>query len=74
MSVSAKIDRRAAVGTMAAAYGECATGYVPTQRGVDEADTNLRDCCWVAPGAGRAMTEAIHKVLLTHVKAGFQTL
>src|SRR5262249_21382056 len=36
-------------------FGECATGYVPTERAVQEGDTNLRDWCWVAPGAERAL-------------------
>lgn len=44
-------------------YGECATGYVPTEKAVAEHDTNLTDWCWVAPGAEAAMTAAIRKAL-----------
>ncbi|MGE0538081.1 MAG: hypothetical protein AB7O68_24170 [Pirellulales bacterium] len=44
-------------------YGECATGYVPTERAWQEHDTNLGDWCWVAPGAEAALTEALRKVL-----------
>ena len=36
-----------------AGYGECATGYIPTDQAVAEGDTNLHDWCWVAPGAER---------------------
>lgn len=44
-------------------YGECGPGYIPTEKAVEEGDTNLRDWCWVAPGAEQAMTEAIRKVI-----------
>jgi hypothetical protein len=44
-------------------YGECATGYVPTEQAVAENDTNLRDWCWVAPGAERAVRQALAAVL-----------
>lgn len=44
---------------VAVGYGECAPGYIPTDRAVAEGDTNLHDWCWVAPGSERAMTEAI---------------
>jgi hypothetical protein len=44
-------------------YGECATGYVPTAKAVEEGDTNLGDWCWVAPGAEKALTEALETVL-----------
>ena len=44
-------------------YGECATGYVPTERAWQENDTNLRDWCWVAPGAEAVLTDALRKVL-----------
>jgi hypothetical protein len=46
-----------------AGYGECAPGYIPTQKAVEENDANLRDWCWVAPGAEKAMTEALEQVL-----------
>ncbi len=44
-------------------YGECAPGYIPTERAFEENDTNLHDWCWVAPGAERAMKAAIEAVL-----------
>lgn len=48
---------------MTLGYGECATGYVPTEKAFDEKDTNLHDWCWVAPGAERAMTAALKEAL-----------
>ncbi|WZO97717.1 hypothetical protein EP7_004762 [Isosphaeraceae bacterium EP7] len=47
-------------------YGECATGYVPTERAIAEHDTNLHDWCWVAPGAEPRMHAAIRAVLEPH--------
>lgn len=44
-------------------YGESATGYVPTTKAVEERDGNLRDWCWVAPGAEPIMTRAITEAL-----------
>src|SRR5947209_4063459 len=44
-------------------YGECAPGYIPTEKAFEEGDTNLRDWCWVAPGAERAMTAALEAAL-----------
>ena len=44
-------------------YGECAPGYVPTAKAVAEHDGNLRDWCWVDPGADRALTAALEKAL-----------
>ena len=46
-----------------AGYGECATGYVPTEKAWEEGDTNLGDWCWVAPGAEKAMKSAIEAAL-----------
>jgi hypothetical protein len=46
-----------------AGYGEGATGYVPTARHVAEADPNLGDWCWVAPGAEGRLLEAIRSAL-----------
>lgn len=46
-----------------AGYGECATGYVPTEKAIEEKDTNLHDWCWVAPGAEKAMTGELEKAL-----------
>ncbi len=44
-------------------YGECAPGYVPIERAFEENDANLRDWCWVATGAEKAMTETIRSAL-----------
>jgi hypothetical protein len=44
-------------------YGECAPGYVPTEKAVRENDGNLHDWCWVAPGAQKRMAEALANVL-----------
>lgn len=44
-------------------YGECATGYIPTEKAVAENDTNLGDWCWVAPGAEPRMRAAIKEAL-----------
>jgi hypothetical protein len=46
-----------------AGYGECAPGYIPIERAWREGDGNLDDWCWVAPGAERAMTDALNQVL-----------
>jgi hypothetical protein len=48
---------------MTLGYGECAPGYVPTERAFEEGDGNLRDWCWVAPGAEKAMTRALEAAL-----------
>jgi hypothetical protein len=44
-------------------YGDCAPGYIPTERHWDEGDSNLRDWCWVARGAERLMTDALRSAL-----------
>lgn len=44
-------------------YGECGTGYVPTDKAVAEGDTNLGEWCWVAPGAEKALTAALRRGL-----------
>jgi hypothetical protein len=44
-------------------YGECATGYVPTDEHFREDDSNLRDWCWVAPGSEARMARAIESAL-----------
>ena len=46
-----------------AGYGECAPGYIPTERHWAEHDTNLHDWCWVAPGAEEALTAALRAAL-----------
>jgi hypothetical protein len=48
---------------MTAGYGECAPGYIPTDKAVREADANLQDWCWVAPGAEQAMAVALGRAL-----------
>ena len=48
---------------MVLGYGECAPGYIPIERAWEENDGNLRDWCWVAPGAEKAMTQALRTVL-----------
>jgi len=44
-------------------YGECAPGYIPTERHWKEGDGNLGDWCWVAPGAQERMEKAIRAAL-----------
>jgi hypothetical protein len=48
---------------MAVGYGECAPGYIPIEKAWAENDSNLRDWCWVAPGAETAMKAAITAAL-----------
>src|SRR5439155_15769164 len=48
---------------MALGYGECATGYVPTEKHFEEGDSNLGDWCWVAPGCEKAMRDALKQAL-----------
>jgi hypothetical protein len=49
---------------MTLGYGECGPGYVPTEKAAKEKDANLRDWCWVAPGAEKALTAALRKGLV----------
>jgi len=44
-------------------YGECAPGYIPTEKHIQEGDGNLADWNWVAPGSEARMTEALEKLL-----------
>ena len=53
---------------MALGYGECAPGYIPTEKAWQESDTNLQDWCWVAPGSELRMKEAIQRVFASHPK------
>lgn len=46
-----------------AAYGEGATGYIPTERHRAEGDGNLTDWCWVAAGSEARLLEGIRRVL-----------
>ncbi|MBI3416052.1 MAG: hypothetical protein HY043_12200 [Verrucomicrobia bacterium] len=48
---------------MTMGYGECAPGYIPIERAWRENDSNLRDWCWVAPGAEAEMTRALRVAL-----------
>ncbi|HNQ87300.1 MAG TPA: sialidase family protein [Verrucomicrobiota bacterium] len=48
---------------LVAAYGEGATGYIPTERHIAERDGNLTDWCWVAPGAESRLLEGLRRVL-----------
>lgn len=48
---------------MTLGYGECATGYVPTERHFEVKDPNLGEWCWVAPGAEAALKAAVEKAL-----------
>jgi hypothetical protein len=48
---------------MTLGYGECATGYVPTEGHFDEADGNLADWCWIAPGCERPTRDALKAAL-----------
>lgn len=44
-------------------YGECAPGYIPTERAVRENDGNLSDWNWVAPGAEPRLEAVLKKLL-----------
>jgi hypothetical protein len=46
-----------------AGYGECAPGYIPTDRAFEEKDGNLNDWCWVAPGSEKTLTAALKAAL-----------
>lgn len=48
---------------MAIGYGESGTGYIPTEKHVEERDGNLSDWNWVAPGAEKTLTEALREAL-----------
>jgi hypothetical protein len=48
---------------VAVGYGECATGYIPTTKAVEEGDTNLKDWCWVAPESEQTMRAALEVAL-----------
>jgi len=51
---------------MALGYGECAPGYIPTDKHFEWKDGNLRDWCWVAPGSEPRLNKAIEAALRTH--------
>lgn len=46
-----------------AGYGECAPGYIPTDRHIEEQDSNLSEWSWVARGSEARMREAIDRAL-----------
>lgn len=46
-----------------AGYGDGGTGYIPTQKHLDEKDPNLGDWCWVDPGAEAPLLKAIQNAL-----------
>jgi hypothetical protein len=48
---------------VAAGYGECGPGYIPTEKAWAENDGNLADWCWVDPGCEDKMKRAIEAVL-----------
>lgn len=50
---------------MALGYGECAPGYIPTERHREERDSNLDDWCWSAPGSEPALKAALRTALAT---------
>lgn len=47
-----------------AGYGECAPGYIPTEKNWKEKDSNLGDWSWVNPGSEKPMLDAIRRVLV----------
>lgn len=48
---------------VAVAYGDAATGYIPTADRIAERDGNLRDWCWVGPDAEAVLTKGLEAVL-----------
>jgi hypothetical protein len=48
---------------MTAGYGECAPGYIPTERAFNEGFADHEVWCWVAPGAERVMQSALVQAL-----------
>ncbi len=48
---------------VAIAYGDAATGYIPTADRIAERDSNLGDWCWVAPDAEAVLTKGLEAVL-----------
>ncbi|MEW6306456.1 MAG: hypothetical protein AB1705_23570 [Verrucomicrobiota bacterium] len=56
-------EQRPASFVMVMGYGECAPGYIPTEQAWAENDSNLRDWCWVAPGAEAALKTAIAQAM-----------
>ena len=48
---------------LVAGYGEGATGYIPTEKHIEEKDPNLGDWWWLAPGAEPRLRAAIREAL-----------
>jgi hypothetical protein len=48
---------------LVAGYGEGATGYIPTDKHIEEKDPNLGDWWWLAPGAEPRLLAAIRESL-----------
>ena len=48
---------------LVAGYGEGATGYIPTEKHIQEKDPNLGDWWWVAPGSEPHLLAAIREAL-----------
>ena len=48
---------------LALGYGECAPGYIPIERAWEENDGNLKDWCWVSPGAEARMRGVLEAAL-----------
>ncbi len=48
---------------LVAGYGEGATGYIPTEKHIEEKDPNLGDWWWLAPGAEPRLLAAIREAL-----------
>jgi hypothetical protein len=46
-----------------AGYGDGAVGYIPTDRHITEKDSNLKDWCWIAPGAELRLLAAMKRVM-----------
>jgi hypothetical protein len=46
-----------------AGYGDGAAGYIPTEKHIQENDTNLSDWSWVAPGAEAKLLDAIGRAM-----------
>jgi hypothetical protein len=51
---------------LVAGFGECAPGYLPTEKNREEKDNNLHDWCWIGPGSEKPMLDAMRRVLVGH--------
>ena len=48
---------------MTLGYGECAPGYVPIERAIEEDDSNLKDWCWVGPGSEARIAASLTELI-----------